>query len=395
MTKYLALVALVVGWSTKTWAIDAGCDYYQVISPGKTYYVYSPGYPESYTGQHSCRWYAKSATKVKISCQTFSLPASNNCAGDRLSISPSGNLQLADAHNYCGVGTFDTTSNGNNMNIVFTAFKGTSGGRFLCTLEATPNASSPTCNCGWKKQSRIVGGTTTVVNEFPMMAGIVDVNKRLVFCGATIISPTVVASAAHCLQNMPTKETAVLVGDHDVSTGTDTSAAVLHLVAKILLHPSYSVDTNANDISLVFTLEPIVFNMDVGPACLPFAYASTTFVGNEVEMLGWGTLEFAGAKSDVLQKVKVNVTSINRCQQSFPQVTNKQICTYTPGKDACQFDSGGPLLWQNEYNGRLFLIGIISFGELCADKKPAVNTRMGAYLDWILSNTPDGYCRVQ
>ncbi|XP_046737946.1 venom serine protease 34-like [Diprion similis] len=395
MPKYLALViALVVGWSTKTWAIDEGCDYYQEISPGKTYYVYSPGYPELYTAQHSCRWYAKSESKIKLSCQTVHLPATNNCAGDRLSVSLSGDLELADAHNYCGIGSFTTTSNGNYMNIVFTAYKGTTGGRFLCTLEAT--VSAPTCNCGWKKQSRIVGGVATGVNEFPMMAGLVDLQQRQVFCGGTIISSRFIISVAHCLLNMDSKQVAVLVGDHDLSTGTDTSAAKIHLVEKIILHESYNTETNANDISLLKMVKPIDFNLEVGPVCLPFQYVSTSFVGNTVEILGWGTTEFAGAKSDVLQKAKVNVTSLSSCQQSFSQVTAKQICTYTPGKDACQFDSGGPLLWQNPNSRRLFIVGEISYGRACASSAPSVNTRITAYLDWILANTEGyTYCIVE
>jgi len=59
----------------------------------------------------------------------------------------------------------------------------------------------------------------TGVNEYPMMAGLVDPFLRDVFCGATIISVKYVLTAAHCLTNRNTSNVGVLVGDHDLSTG--------------------------------------------------------------------------------------------------------------------------------------------------------------------------------
>lgn len=77
------------------------------------------------------------------------------------------------------------------------------------------------------------------------------------------------------------------------------------------------------------------------------------------------------------------------CQTDLPneRILGSNICTYTPGKDTCQFDSGGPLLWMNPSNRRLYLTGIVSFGVGCGSDNPAVNTRVSSYLDWIVSKT--------
>jgi hypothetical protein len=56
------------------------------------------------------------------------------------------------------------------------------GGRLRCFVSAVPN----NCMCGVRNRGRIVGGTQTLVNEYPMMAGIVDSVTRSIFCGATI-----------------------------------------------------------------------------------------------------------------------------------------------------------------------------------------------------------------
>lgn len=48
------------------------------------------------------------------------------------------------------------------------------------------------CNCGVKKTTKIVGGIPTDVNEYPMMAGLVDISSKNAegnyepICGATI-----------------------------------------------------------------------------------------------------------------------------------------------------------------------------------------------------------------
>jgi len=59
----------------------------------------------------------------------------------------------------------------------------------------------------------------TGVNEYPMMAGLVDPFLGDVFCGATIISVKHVLTAAHCLTDRNPNRMGVLVGDHDLSTG--------------------------------------------------------------------------------------------------------------------------------------------------------------------------------
>lgn len=140
----------------RTTRITQGCDFYQNAELGALYYIYSPNYPDTYPGGVQCRWYADSppGTYLTLNCSEFITDATSNCAADRLMVSPTGDLQLGDAHVYCGVAnepfTLDSTTN--KMNIVFqSGYYPQYGNRFLCTMQAlvTP---PPTCECGRKKE---------------------------------------------------------------------------------------------------------------------------------------------------------------------------------------------------------------------------------------------------
>ena len=53
--------------------------------------------------------------------------------------------------------------------------------------------------CGVKgRQTKIVGGQATSMNEYPWQAGIMDAQGG-VFCGGTLVNERYVMTAAHCL----------------------------------------------------------------------------------------------------------------------------------------------------------------------------------------------------
>lgn len=233
------------------------------------------------------------------------------------------------------------------------------------------------------------------MNEYPAMGALIDLENRNLFCGASIISTKYGLTAAHCVRNREASSTAFLVGDHNVNSGTDTASAALYVLEKIEAHPDYSSTTEENDIALIKTQRNIDFNSDVGPICLPFRYSTASFTDSSVTALGWGTLEFSGIKSNTLQAVNLTVISNSECssRSTSKPIFNSQICTYTPGKDSCQNDSGGPLLWLDPDSKRLQLVGAISYGLGCASSVPGVNTRITNYLAWVVSMTPDTeYC---
>ncbi|XP_011263108.2 venom serine protease 34 isoform X1 [Camponotus floridanus] len=370
--------------------IESVCDYFQNLEAGQTYYVYNPGFPYKYKGANQCTWQMTSRYVTKINC-SVDIPAFvNGCIQDSLSIQfTGGNIQK-----YCGFGTL--VLEGTNPIIKLYSPYSSQGGQFLCQIQAENPFDENNCKCGWKKVTRIVGGTETGVNEYPMMSGLVDIDIGDIYCGCTIISQQYVLTAAHCIERRDITRIGILVGEHDVTTGNETKATKLFRVNKCIMHPYYKETRQDYDIAICKIIGALKYSAEVGPVCLPFQHKRDTFVGVIVDVLGWGLLEFAGAKSTTLQKVKLNVISPTKCKDYYPELTNSSICTYSRGKDSCQMDSGGPLLWQNPTTHNLVLVGIVSTGIGCGSNEPAVATRTGAFIDWIMSVTPDvQYCKVE
>lgn len=127
-----------------------------------------------------------------------------------------------------------------------------------------------------------------MVNEFPMMAGLVARNAHVIFCGATIIDKSYAVTAAHCTKKRDVRDVALLVGDHDYRTGShsplllsrifsnffvsgdETKFAAAYRLSRAVIHPGYTTEGEKHDIALIQTTHPMTFNEAVGPVCLPY-----------------------------------------------------------------------------------------------------------------------------
>ncbi|VVD00074.1 unnamed protein product [Leptidea sinapis] len=168
-----------------------------------------------------------------------------------------------------------------------------------------------------------------------MMAGLVEYEGQAsLICGGVIISNRYVLTAAHCLLGRNYNNLAVIVGEHDTSTGDDSPATKGYRLSSITTHPMFNNNTYDYDIAILKTAQPIQFSQYVSPACLPFKFSNYDFTNQKVIILGWGTLFIGGPRPNVLQKVEVNVISQPSCQRSVSTLTSRQMCTFTPGKDA-------------------------------------------------------------
>lgn len=59
------------------------------------------------------------------------------------------------------------------------------------------------------------------------------------------------------------------------------------------------------------------------------------------------------------------------------------LCAWAPEKDACQYDSGGPLVSRDNN----MLVGVVSWGVTCADDFPGVYASPPNVREWIFENS--------
>jgi len=266
-------------------------------------------------------------------------------------------------------------------------------------LKPQPKASITTnydCKCGTQSNSRIVGGTSAASGETPWQAGLIwrysSIQVSYPFCGATIISPYHVITAAHCTTITST------TGNYAITYGTLNWAPDFNLIVDVETvtdHPSYSSDTYKNDISIMKLKTALTFSSTVGSACLP---DSTKDYAGETSLLsGWGHTTDGGSNSDVLLKVELPVGTDTTCSASWGSnydSTTMMCCDGSTTKDTCQGDSGGPLVVKN--TGSYDLVGVVSFGSNCASGVPGVYARVANYLTWInetvSATTEDYFC---
>ena len=230
----------------------------------------------------------------------------------------------------------------------------------------------------------VVDGRNADTNEWPWM---VSLRSGGHMCGGSIISPTTVVTAAHCVEGMGAGELAVLAGTRQVDgVGQRLDVEV------IIRHPRYDPDTVENDVALLRLDGRFQFGAGVGPIAVDgTGFASAADPGSRAWATGWGDLDEQGrlGAPDILQEVQVPVVADGPCDRELGIERLVMLCAGGEGAGTCYGDSGGPLASQGD-DGVWYLIGVTSWGAVCGEVgSPGVYAEVGAFTSWIEVNTPD------
>jgi len=384
---------------------------YAFAEPGQSAVFQSENYPNDYPNniQSSVCFESPEGTTMTVNCNEFNVEYERSCAYDFLGLGLGGDP--SSIQKYCGQGTLSSRPTTSNKLAVVFKSDGSNPGRrrqayrFRCTVQVSgssggqtttsaPPPSDGNCNCG-QRNGRIVGGADAKTNEFPWRCYL-KTDRYSFFCGCSVISNNWILTAAHCTQAVmplqPGDTLYAVVGDHDRSTSSETSSQQI-AIAQVFDHPNYDDQTMDNDVSLLKVRSQIAFSNTISPVCLPFNYANDDFDGTTVTASGWGTTSQGGQVSNTLKEVDLPVLTTQQCSRYYPgQITENMICTYNPGKDTCQGDSGGSI--DLNRNGNYYAIGVVSWGVGCArENNPGVYAKTTKYLDWITTTSGEQFCR--
>jgi Secreted trypsin-like serine protease len=263
------------------------------------------------------------------------------------------------------------------------------------------------------KRQIIINGSTASQQEYPYASSILFGSKHL--CGASLIAPDIVLSAAHCFQksiawNHYRDRLQIVVGEYHLQDQDDGGESFS--IETIDLHPDYIETPNylEND-AVVIQLSGESRRRIVKLNQHDLSSLGMGNQGDAFTVLGWGSLDKNGTIfANVLQEVNLGYISNDECQhRGVPVVTDQMICAVDldeDGKteDSCYGDSGGPMILSNSYppaanHKKDIQVGIVSFGSKVCGMFPGVYTRISSVFDWIrervcaLSKNPPNYFR--
>ena len=213
-------------------------------------------------------------------------------------------------------------------------------------------------------------------------------------CGATLIHPDILLSAAHCSAGLFGFVSSDLLSDRRGSVyiggnkydGSDAKKQIDVILER--KHPKYDGSTRQNDMLLIKLSKP---------SSAPVAKWNTDPTipadGDKVTVIGFGRKN-KGPMSDDLLEVIVDVVDPATCNTTYEGRIDDttMICAGADGQHQCFGDSGGPL-----FSNDGTLVGIASFAADCNQPNvPGVYARVDQ--EFIrsgicdLSDSPPDYC---
>ncbi|CAF1302525.1 unnamed protein product [Adineta steineri] len=274
-----------------------------------------------------------------------------------------------------------------------------------CSDNQLPTISlAEPCDCGCPAISpiitnRIVNGEPAVPNSWPWQLLLVAFTLEGLpysYCGASLITPQHVLTAAHCVFGFSPRYIGVIPRLHEFNISSYTPT-IAYMAERIYVHESYDDYYLNDDVAVIRLRTPVNLDDRLNLICLAPANMSSQPLNEGASLVatGWGAMNSVNrTRPIVLQQVRLQYVP-NTHPSCSPLVgVNEnarpgQMCAGFPPKAVCFGDSGGPLVRSIDHpNGKTYWqqVGIMSGTVDCGINPDYsdVYARVSYYHPWIL-----------
>lgn len=270
----------------------------------------------------------------------------------------------------------DTTSTPDELDVRVAKAMAADDTAGVAKREPSTSASS---DDGPGRSAQIIGGSETTIASAPWMAQLwyYDPIQDLgFFCGGTVVSPTKILTAAHCVDKdyynwveygaivtgtdqLPT----AVLDDEGNYVSTDYHGGTVTELSRQWNHSSWNEEAIDNDVAVLTLAKPV----KATPIKMTTSDDTTSYkAGTKAKVYGWGrTSSTSQDISQTLKTATLPIVSDTTCGNTWGSyfVKGHMVCAGPPagGSDAtttatCNGDSGGPLVVNNK------VVGVVSWG---------------------------------
>lgn len=227
--------------------------------------------------------------------------------------------------------------------------------------------------------------------------------EKAQFCGGSLVTSTLVVTAAHCV--VDSRAVDLVIGTADIDGDLSGADMSISFVSAIKVHPRYDTTSQENDVAVITLATPLRGVPTIQPVSTQEAVTLTASRA-PVSVAGWGAINESKPWRfpEIYRVGNLVVFPESACGggQQFtldgirftgygPQEVNSRVMLCAEGVsngqivDSCVGDSGGPLIGGEGTERRL--VGIVSWGlDQCATRAGAgVYSRVSAFTAFLKS----------